>query len=48
VMLVMTGSVFTVGGGLFIWELFRNRPRFEIVSESVPPEQSGVALAGST
>jgi nitric oxide reductase subunit B len=48
VMLVMTGSVFTVGGGLFIWDFFRTRPRFEIVSESVPPEQSGVALAGST
>jgi len=46
VMLVMTGSVFTLGSGLFIWDFFRTRPRFEIVSETLPPERNGAELAG--
>jgi hypothetical protein len=46
VMLVMTGSVFTLGSGLFIWDFFRTRPRFEIVSEPASPGRRGAELAG--
>jgi nitric oxide reductase subunit B len=35
-MLLATGSVFSVGVGLFIWDFFRTRPRFEIVTEGAP------------
>lgn len=34
VMLVATASVFMLGAGLFIWDFFRTRPRFEIVDET--------------
>jgi nitric oxide reductase subunit B len=33
VMLMATASVFTVGVGLFIWDFFRHRPRFEVIAD---------------
>lgn len=42
VMLVATASVFMLGAGLFIWDFFRTRPRFE-VADAMPPARRGDA-----
>jgi len=47
-MLILTSSIFTVGVGLFIYDFFRYRPRFEVATESSepvvdsPPTQAGM------
>jgi nitric oxide reductase subunit B len=38
-MLIATASLFAVGVGLFIWDFFRTRPRFEIIAEGMPPAE---------
>ena len=43
-MLLATAGVFTIGVGLFIWDFFRYRPRFEVVAdaaEAVPVKPAG-------
>jgi nitric oxide reductase subunit B len=37
VMLIGTSGIFTLGAVLFIWEFFRTRPRFELLSEAAAP-----------
>jgi nitric oxide reductase subunit B len=32
-MLLAAASIFTVGAGMFIWDFFRFRPRFDVVAE---------------
>jgi nitric oxide reductase subunit B len=32
-MLIATASFFAIGVGLFIWDFFRTRPRFEVIAE---------------
>ena len=44
-MLIATASLFTVGAGLFIWEFFRTRPRFEIVAEDAAPPAAPVRVS---
>lgn len=46
-MLVATASLFTVGVVLFIWDFFRTRPSFEVISESAdaPTEFAKAARA---
>jgi nitric oxide reductase subunit B len=46
-MLIATAGVFTIGAGLFIWDFFRARPRFEILQDAAPlrPEAPGALRA---
>jgi nitric oxide reductase subunit B len=39
-MLVITGSMFAIGVGLFIFDFFRHAPRFEVTSEPEPASGS--------
>lgn len=48
VMLVATASVFMLGAGLFIWDFFRTRPRFEIVDEMPPVRRADAEPARVT
>jgi nitric oxide reductase subunit B len=48
VMLVATASVFMLGAGLFIWDFFRTRPRFEIVDEMPPVRRADAEPAHVT
>jgi len=44
-MLIATASIFTVGVGLFVWDFFRFRPRFEIISEDARPPAAPARVA---
>jgi nitric oxide reductase subunit B len=44
-MLIATASLFTVGVALFIWDFFRFRPRFEIVTEDARPPAAPARVA---
>ncbi|MDQ2991173.1 MAG: cbb3-type cytochrome c oxidase subunit I [Pseudomonadota bacterium] len=41
-MLLATGSVFALGVGLFIWDFFRYRPRFDAIADPGEPADPGV------
>jgi nitric oxide reductase subunit B len=45
-MLIATASLFAIGVGLFIWDFFRTRPRFEIIAEGAasPAQPTRVAV----
>ena len=45
-MLVATGSIFTIGVGLFIYDFFRYAPRFDVNNQTEPALRPG--LAGAT
>lgn len=44
-MLIATAAVFAVGVGLFIWDFFRTRPRFETEGEIRAPRETEPAHA---
>lgn len=44
-MLIATASLFAVGVGLFIWDFFRARPRFDVVDDNPSPEHDRPATA---
>jgi nitric oxide reductase subunit B len=47
-MLLATASLFTIGAGLFIWDFFRTRPRFEVIAEgATTPNESSSGLAAT-
>ena len=43
-MLIATATVFAVGVGLFIWDFFRARPRFDLISERRPVDEPSAAM----
>ena len=45
-MLIATSTLFAIGVGLFIWDFFRTRPRFEVIAEGAgsPAEPTRVAV----
>jgi nitric oxide reductase subunit B len=45
-MFIATASLFAIGVGLFIWDFFRTRPRFEIIAEGAasPAQPTRVAV----
>ena len=47
-MLIATASLFAIGVGLFIWDFFRLRPRFEAIADDATPRQDGSAAARAT
>jgi nitric oxide reductase subunit B len=46
-MLLATASLFAVGVGMFVWDFFRFRPKFELAPEADPAPEPKPALAGS-
>ena len=47
VMLLATASLFTAGAGLFIWDFFRSRPRFEVGAAADSTEDTGASIGGT-
>ncbi len=46
-MLLATASVFALGVGMFIWDFFRFRPKFELAADADEPPAANAAVAGS-
>ena len=46
-MLVATGTLFTVGVGLFVYDFFRARPRFLLAEDTVAPAAVPASAAGT-
>jgi nitric oxide reductase subunit B len=44
-MLLATATVFSVGVGLFIWDFFRYRPSFQVISDADPDESAPAVVA---
>jgi nitric oxide reductase subunit B len=45
-MLLATATVFSLGVGMFVWDFFRFRPRFELATETDAPPGAKAVLAG--